>query len=111
MVQSQTDTSKFVTIAHDGLIKLWSLDTLATVTSARIRCGYLTSLLNYEEGYVVGTGNGEIIKFNVKLEREWTKKVHSDCVNDLLETDLHLISISSDGRVKFLLKPTLTIDK
>jgi hypothetical protein len=111
MVQSQTDKDKFVTIAHDGLIKLWSLQSLSVVTSARIKCGYLTSLISYEEGYVLGTGNGEIIKFSENLQREWTRKIHSDCVNDIMETESHLISIGSDGKMIMMLKPALTKDK
>jgi hypothetical protein len=111
MVQSQTDKDKFVTIAHDGLIKLWSLQSLSVVTSARIKCGYLTSVINYEKGYVLGTGNGEIIKFSGNLQREWTRKVHEDCVNDIVETESHLISIGSDGKVVMMAKQALTIDK
>jgi hypothetical protein len=47
-----------VTIAHDGMIKIWSAETIKPITSARIKCGYLTSLVNYENGFIVGTGSG-----------------------------------------------------
>jgi hypothetical protein len=111
MIQSRWDEKRIVTIAHDGLIKLWDIDKMELISSARIRCGYLTSLLNFEKGYLVGTGNGEIVKFSGNLQREWTRKIHSDCVNDMLETDLHLISIGSDGKVIFMLKPSLSMEK
>lgn len=79
------------------------------VSSARIKCGYLTSLINYENGFLVGTGSGELVKFTNKLEKEWTKKVHLDCVNDILETDTHLISVGSDGKAVVMTKPTLGV--
>ena len=84
---------------------------MTAVSSARIKCGYLTALINFRSGYIVGTGEGMLIKFNSKLEREWSKKVHSDCVNDMIETESHLISISSDGKVCFMEKESLTVEK
>ena len=58
MTKNGIETNEFVTIAHDGMIKVWNSNTLAVVNSARIKTGYLTSLINYEEGFIVGTGNG-----------------------------------------------------
>ncbi len=84
MVENANNPDEFVTIAHDGMIKIYNTETMKTVTSARIKCGYLTSLINYDQGFIVGTGSGELIKFTNKLEREWTKKVHHDCVTDVL---------------------------
>lgn len=100
-----------MTIAHDGMIKIWNVDTLKIVKSARIKCGYLTSLINFEKGFIVGTGSGELIKFSSNLEREWVRKIHHDCVTDILETDKQIISIGSDGRVCFLSRKDFTIEK
>lgn len=57
---------------------------MKNLASARIKCGYLTSLINFEDGFVVGTGSGELIKYTYKLEKQWTKKIHHDCVTDIL---------------------------
>lgn len=84
MIQTRSNPEEFVTIAHDGMIKVWNVKSLKEVASTRIKCGYLTSLINYEDGFVVGTGSGELIKFTNKLERQWSKKLHKDCVTDIL---------------------------
>lgn len=84
MIQTTSNPNEFVTIAHDGMIKIWSVEEMKIVASARIKCGYLTSLINFEDGFLVGTGGGELIKFTNKLERQWSKKVHKDCVTDIL---------------------------
>jgi hypothetical protein len=47
-----------VTIAHDGLIKKWNLENFNLIKSARIKTGYLTSLINYQKGFLIGTGKG-----------------------------------------------------
>ncbi len=67
MVENACNPDEFVTIAHDGMIKIWNAETMKTVTSARVKCGYLTSLINYNKGFILGTGNGELIKFTNKL--------------------------------------------
>ncbi len=84
MIQSRSNPNEFVTIAHDGLIKIWNAETMEIVASARVKCGYLTSVINYEQGFIVGTGSGELIKFTEKLEKQWSKKIHNDCVTDVL---------------------------
>lgn len=109
MAYYQNTHGQFVTIAHDGMIKVWNSDTLTLVKSSRIKSGYLTSLISFQNGFVVGTGNGELIKFTHDLDREWTKKVHFDCVNDVLETEKYLVSVGSDGKICFLDKHTLTL--
>ena len=84
MIQTTSNLNEFVTIAHDGMIKIWNVEEMKIVACARIKCGYLTSLINYEDGFLVGTGSGELIKFTNKLEKQWSKKIHNDCVTDIL---------------------------
>lgn len=69
MIRNANNLEQFVTIAHDGMITIWDSNTMKIVISARIKCGYLTSLINFEKGFIVGTGNGELLKFTSKLER------------------------------------------
>lgn len=111
MIQTTSNLNEFVTIAHDGMIKIWNIEEMKIIASARIKCGYLTSLINYEDGFLVGTGSGELIKFTNKLEKQWSKKIHNDCVTDILQTDMYLISSGFDGKVCFMNKPTLTLEK
>ena len=69
MIKNANNPDQFVTIAHDGMITIWNSKTMKIVTSSRIKCGYLTSLINFQNGFIVGTGSGEIMKFTSKLER------------------------------------------
>lgn len=93
------------------MIKIWNSKTMEIVASARIKCGYLTSLMNFEKGFIVGTGSGELIKFSDKLQRQWTKKIHHDCVTDIFETDRQIISVGSDGRVCFISRENLSVKR
>jgi len=56
MTYDGTNNNQFVTIAHDGMIKIWDANTITLVKSARIKCGYLTSLINYKDGYMIRAG-------------------------------------------------------
>lgn len=47
MIQNRSNPNEFVTIAHDGMLKIWNAETMIMVASARIKCGYLTSVINY----------------------------------------------------------------
>jgi hypothetical protein len=58
MTYNPNNHDEFVTIAHDGMIKVWNLYTIDLIKSARIKSGYLTSLVNFQNGFIVGTGNG-----------------------------------------------------
>lgn len=47
-----------MSIAQDGFIKKWDFNTLGLLNSLRIKTAYLTSLINFNKGFLVGNGKG-----------------------------------------------------
>ncbi len=48
MIQKSDNADEFITISHDGLIKIWNGETLKLVNSSRIKSGYLMSIVPFE---------------------------------------------------------------
>jgi hypothetical protein len=56
-----------VSIAQDGLVNLISPD-LKIHRSVCLNTEYLTSLINYKDGYLVGTDGGFLYKLDKEFE-------------------------------------------
>ena len=47
MIQKTDNADEFITISHDGLIKIWNAESLKLLSCSRIKSGYLMSIIPF----------------------------------------------------------------
>ena len=77
---------EFITIAHDGFIRVWNCRDLSFKREARIRTPYLICIVSYRDGFLLGVGSGSLLKLNKNLEIESSINLHDDCLTSLAVT-------------------------
>ena len=77
---------ELITIAHDGFIKVWDSRDLSFIKETKIRTPYLTCITSFQNGFLLGVGNGSLLKLTSGFEIESSIRLHDDCLTSLALT-------------------------
>ena len=101
---------EFISIAHDGFIRAWNSRDLSMTRQSRIRTPYLICITAYKDGFLLGVGNGSLLKITSELQVESIFRLHQDCLTSITVTTDSVVTVGHDGRICFLNIDSLALE-
>lgn len=107
IIENPYNVNELITIGHDGYVRSWNKSDLTGVKSIRIKSPYLTSIVAYNQKFLLGIGNGNLLVLNQDFEIERDIPLHDDCLTSIAILPQYIATTSFDGKVMLLNRETL----
>jgi hypothetical protein len=98
-------------MGYDTYVRAWLISDLSLSKSVQIASPYLIGIAPFNNKFLVGIGNGNIVQLSDKFEIGKEIQVHEDCITGIMILPNYVITSSYDGNICFLNQSNFGIEK